>query len=158
TYLHIQLQQFQHSNLPLPLVLWQDSPGGKTYIRTRLAWEMFGDCRIVFWDPLVSLSTLRQAIAIDGWIVTCGPRRSNDAEKLREYLERCVPTILCRQLQKRALPWPKALAKAMHEWTDTRIEDCFLQLQLDATQLKKVRKACPPKLRARFDSILQSRQ
>ena len=156
-YLHLQLGQFQHSNLPLPLVLWQDSPGGKPHVRTRLAWEMFRTCRVVFWDPSLSLPTLRQAIAIDGQIATCGPH-CNEEEKLRDYLWRSMPNALCCQLQKQARPWPKALARAMLKWTDSHIEDVFLQLQLDAMQLEKVRKACPAELRARFDTILQSRQ
>ena len=155
-YLQLQLGQFQHSKLPLPLVLWQDV-AGKPHVRTHDAWEMFGNCRIVFWDPALTLPTLRQAIAVDGWIATCGPRRDG-AEELRDYLYRCLPTILCGQLQKHALPWPKALAKAMRKWTDSQIEDLFLQLKLEAPQIEKVRKACPPELRQRLDSILKSRQ
>ena len=157
-YIQIQLRQFEFSTVPLPLVLWQDSPNGKAYVRTRLAWGMFRDCRVVFWDLGLSLTTLRQAIAINGWIATCGPRRSNDAEELRDYLERCVPATFCSQLQKRAMPWPKALAVAMRKWSDSLIEDRFLQLQLEAPQLERVRKACPYELRARLDSILQSRR
>ena len=155
-YLQIQLRQFEHSNFPLPLVLWQDWPG-KPHVCTRDAWKMFSNCRVIFWDPSVSLSTLRQAIAINGWIADCGPRR-NEEEKFREYLWRFTPTMLCRHLQKRARPWPKALAKAMTEWTDARIEDLFVQLQLDATQIETVRKACPRKLRQRLDLILKSQQ
>jgi hypothetical protein len=156
-YLQIQLRQFEQSNHPLPLVLWQDLPG-KIHVRTRDAWEMCGNCKVIFWDPLMSLATLRQAIAINGWIAHCGPRR--DKEDLEDYLWRCSPAGLCRQLQRCALPWPRALVGAMrNKWTDSEIEERFLQLKLEAPQLEKVRKACPPELRKRLDSILgESRQ
>jgi len=155
-YLRIQLRQFEYSNNPLPLVLWQDWPG-KTHVRTQHAWRMFHNSRVVFWDPSMSFATLRQAIEVNGWIATCGPRR-NEEEKLREYLWRSTPTMLCRHLQKHARPWPRALAKAMPKWTDAYIENLFVQLQLDATQIEKVRKACPRELRQRLDSILKSQQ
>lgn len=153
-YLHLNLRHFEWSNSALPLVLWQDVQVGNVHACTRRAWEMFHTCRVIFWDPSLSLSTLRQAVAIDGWIATCGPRR-NGAEELRDYLCRCQPTLLCRQLQKHARPWPRALAKAMIKWTDARIEDLLLQLQLEPRQLGRIRKACPPKLRERLDTILK---
>jgi len=154
TYLQVQLRQFEYSNNPLPLVLWQDLPN-KPHVRTRLAWEMFRNCRTIFWDQSVALATFRQAIAIDGRIADCGPPR-NEEEKFREYLWRFTPTALCRHLQRRAKPWPKAFATAMRKWTDAHIEDLFVQLQLDALQIEKVRKACPRELRQRLDLILKS--
>lgn len=154
-YLQLQFGQLQFSNLPLPLVLYQDLPG-KIHVRTHYAWEMFSNRRIVFWDPVLSLTTLRQAIAINGWIATCGPRR-NEEEKLQEYLWCSTSSALCRRLQRQARPWSKALAKAMLKWTNSQIEDLLLQLQLEAPQIEKVRKACPRELRKRLDSILESK-
>ncbi len=154
-YLRLHLQNFEHSNSPLPLVLWHDLPG-KPHVRTQDAWQMFGDCRIVFWDQSVNLTTLRQAIDIDGWIATCGPHR-NDEENFREYLWRfTTPTALCRHLQKQARPWPTALAKAMPRWSDCEIEDLFIQLNLDAPQIEQIREACPHEFRQRLDAILKS--
>ena len=155
-YLRIQLRQFEHSNNPLPLVLWQDAPATTT-ARTRYAWWMFNDRRVIFWDPSVSLATLRQAIAIGGWITGSGPR-SSEEEAFRDYLWRFTPTALFRQVQEHAKPWPKAFASAMLKWTDAHIEDLFVQLQLDALQIERVRKACPRELRRRLDVILNSQQ
>ena len=156
-YLHLQLQQFEHSNHPLPLVLWQDTHVDRVHAYTRRAWEMFGGCRVVFWDPFLGLSTLKQAIAIDGWIATCGPRPIHEKTEIRDYLEYQQPSLFCSLLQRQARPWPKALAKALSTWSDSRVEDIFLQLRLESPQLEKVRKACPFELRKRLDSILASR-
>ena len=151
-YLRLQLQKFTQSNNPLPLVLWVGDDGRG---RTLRAWRMFDDCRIVFWDPGLSHDTLRQAIKLDGWIAICGPSSSN-TERLHQYLWQVTPTMLCRKLRKRALPWPKALAKKLPRWTNVQIEDLFVQLHLDAPQIEKVRKACPRELRQRLDLILKS--
>ena len=153
-YLQVQLRQFTQSNNPLPLVMWVSN--SDTRARTCRAWEMFRNCRIVFWDPSMSLATLEQAIAINGSIAVRGPR--SNAERLRQYLWQVTPTMLCRKLRKRALPWPKALAKTMSTWTDTHIENLFVQLQLDALQIEKVRKECSHELRRRLDVILKSQQ
>jgi hypothetical protein len=155
-YLQIQLRQFEYANNPLPLVLWQDSPATTT-ARTQHAWWMLHDRRVIFWDQSVSLATLRQAIAIDGWISAIGPRHS-EVEAFRDYLWRFTPMPLFRQVQKHAKPWPKAFANAMLKWTDAHIEDLFVQLQLDALQIERVRKACSRELRRRLDVILNSQR
>jgi hypothetical protein len=152
-YLDLHLRQFSYSNDALPLVLWQDSPA-MTSARTLHAWRMFRDRKIIFWDPAFSLSMLRQAIAINGWIAMTGPRDCARVS-LRDYCSLHMPVTIAQRLQRNAKPWPKAIAKAMLGWADSQIEDFFLQLQLDAPQLDRVRKACSPGLRDRFDSILR---
>ena len=65
--------------------------------------------------------------------------RDHNKEDLSGYLApwHCTPTSLCTLLQKRALPWPKALAKAMENWADSKIEDVFLQLELAKAAIGK---------------------
>ena len=152
TYLYMHLKHFQQSNEALPLVLWHDRPD-RPYRRTQRAWEMFDGCRIVFWDPAMSLTTLRHAIRVGGWITRRGPLRA-DRESLQNYLGWSSTDALCHLLRRHALPWPQALAKAMPKWTDAKITDCFLRLQLESGPLEKVRKACDQALRDRLDSVL----
>ena len=47
---------------------------GSVHLRMHWAWEMLHGNRIIFWDPLMDLATLRQAVDANGWIATCGPR------------------------------------------------------------------------------------
>ena len=113
---------------------------------------MFRDRKIVFGDPTFSVPMLQQAMAINGWIAMAGPRNC-EAPSPREYCSRHTPSTICRRLQRHAKPWPDALAAAMLHWTDSQIEDLFLQLQINAPQLDRVRRACRPELRDRLNRI-----
>lgn len=150
-YLDLHLRQFGYSNDPIPLVLWQDAPATTT-AHTQHAWWMFRDRKIIFWDPTFPIPMLQQAMAIDGWIAMVGPRNC-DATSPREYASRHMPSTICQRLQRNAKPWPDALAFAMLHWADSQIEDFFLQLQINAPQLDRVRRACRPGLRGRLDRI-----
>lgn len=151
-YLDLHLRQFSYSNNAIPLVLWQDQI--KPPARTQHAWRMFRDRKIIFWDPSLSVPTLQQAIAVNGWIALTGPRQGGTS--LRNYHKEDMPSAICRLLQRKAKPWPKALASLMLQWTDSQIEDLFLQIPLNALQLGRVRRACRPGLRDRFNEIMAS--
>ena len=153
-YLDLHLRQFSYSNNAIPLVLWQDNPA-KSLAITRTAWQQFRNRKIIFWDPSFSVPMLQQAMAINGCIAMVGPRNCV-IRSPRKYCRSRTPAEVCRKLQRNAKPWPDALAFAMLRWADSQIEDFFLQIQIDAPQLDRVRRACRPGLRDRFDAIMVS--
>ena len=151
-YLDLHMRQFSHSNNAIPVVLWQDCPINSR-ARTRDAWKQFHDRKIVFWDPTYPIAMIQQAVAIDGHISLAGPRDCTKTPA-RKYCSEDRPTVVCRKLQKTARLWPKALARLMLRLADSQIEELFLQLQLDGPQMARVRDACKPGLRDRFDAVM----
>ena len=152
-YLDLHLRQFSYSNDPIPAGVVAGLARRRSNARTQHAWWMFHDRKIVFWDPTFSVNMSSQAMAINGWIAMVGPRNA-ETTTAREYCSRHMPEHHLQRLQRNAKPWPDALASAMLHWTDSQIEDLFLQLPINAPQLDRVRRACQPGLRDRFDEIM----
>jgi hypothetical protein len=145
----LQMRQFEHSVLPLPLVVWRDGPDTKGIATlSRFAWQMFANQSIVFWAPRLQPAAVRQAVATDGRISTAGSK-CEDARHLIEYTAKFTPEGLLQHVRKTARPWPEVIAKHLAGMPAEAAEDFMLQLQLETIQVNRVVRCLDEKMRER---------
>jgi hypothetical protein len=114
TGLALQMRHLEQSQQALPLVCWYDSIRRTSQhrdsqrVKTMNAWQLLGNRQVVFWMPEFCITTIQQAISINGLVSTVGPRSPN-AEALQEYVWKRTPRDLLRHIVQSALPWPEGV-------------------------------------------------
>jgi hypothetical protein len=143
TACRLQMRHLESNLLPLPLAVWHDSRdfpswhAGKHLVRTRNAWEMVGNRKIVFWMPAATLATFHQAISTGGKISTVGPREPDECS-LKEYCWKYTPEDLAKHVLDHARPWPEVLSHHLDALSGPAAENFLAQLELSGVDLDAV--------------------
>ena len=118
----LQMRHMGMKTEPLPLVLWRDD-GNR---RSRFAWDMFGNRKIIICDTKFSPEALAQAITSDGYMVTVAdidygqPRETlqkleENSKHWSDAFENFAETATTPELEELVYSLPRAMTRKIFD-------------------------------------------
>jgi hypothetical protein len=144
--------QFRHLNSAtrlLPIVAWHDSAVG----RTRDAWSVIQDRRIIFWAWKLDAATLTQAIRANGLITVAGPEQPTEGH-IDHYVREYAPRELLRRLAKHARAWRVVLRDWVDDNTDGVVEDFLTRAGQHGIDVRWLVEQLPSDAQARLHGFI----